>query len=562
MTDRASPGAQGSKLKNVEFGEATGSDTEPFIVRSSEPSLAAQRYGELDESQFSEFDANFSASSLDVTVQPGEAYVSGWLATDAPKTVTLPTFETHKIILGWDADSVYSPDVHDDREEADRVVVKRESDLTVNIPYIVIWEFETDGNGVISSTDKRPVGENGTLSNPHSGEYHEDIAVGGVPVIDATYFGVSPDDGTDDSGALRDALDEAESRGGGVVRLPPGDVVLDSDPDFGRSNVHVKGQGEGITRLLVNSHISTGVVADPSRSDVPSQLEVSDLTLVMSSGQDSLNWASEDSEFHDLEITGSCNGNALFFSNYWDCTFENVDVHDISDIGSNGVWDITPFNVTVRDATGENLNQTTLLWPSGGSDFSAVNCEDEFRVVGGESTTDGVTVTRCRSPSISLSNHRDITVERCHTDYIGVPGAVDYTVESNIVHRSALGVGIGVSTTGGGTVHDNTLVNAQIDVSEISASEDCRYSDNRLRFPDTSPAAQVLNSSSSGVQDIVFSDNDFADGVAQFDNGTGIQFKRGAVEKLFLGMNGAEMRVNSDGDVEVVDEDDNVTVLT
>lgn len=156
MTERAQPGAQGSTMRNIEIGEAAGSLTDGFIVPSSEPTFSAQRWNNLDEGQFDEFDASYSGSSLTVTIQPGEAFVKGWLATDETHDVALESSEDEQEIrLGWDADSVYSDDIHDSREEADSVLIRHEQNWPDNIPYLPIWEFETDGNGVVDSTDKR-----------------------------------------------------------------------------------------------------------------------------------------------------------------------------------------------------------------------------------------------------------------------------------------------------------------------------------------------------------------------------------------------------------------------
>ena len=156
MTERAQPGAQGSTMRNIEIGEATGSITDGFIVPSSDPTFSAQRWDNLNEGQFDEFDASYSSSSLTVTIQPGEAFVKGWLATDESHDVALESFEDgQEIRLGWDADSVYSDDIHTTREEADRVLIRHEQNWPDNMPYIPIWEFDTDGDGVTGAIDRR-----------------------------------------------------------------------------------------------------------------------------------------------------------------------------------------------------------------------------------------------------------------------------------------------------------------------------------------------------------------------------------------------------------------------
>lgn len=166
MTDRAAPGAQGSTLRNVEHGEAMNSLHDGYIVPSNEPTISSQRYADLNESAFNDFNASWSGSSLDVTIDPGEAFIEGWLATDDSHTVTLNDFEDGQtIILGWDADAVYDSSIHSSRQDADRIIIKREQDLTVNIPYIPIWTFDTDGDGVIQSIDERNIGSTVTASS-------------------------------------------------------------------------------------------------------------------------------------------------------------------------------------------------------------------------------------------------------------------------------------------------------------------------------------------------------------------------------------------------------------
>lgn len=160
MTDRGQPGAQGSTLRNVEAGESSQTLSDGFIVPSNEPTLSSQRYADLDESQYAEFNASYSSTSLDVTIEAGEAFIKGWLARDTQTTITLDDFtDGQTVVLAWDADAVYDDSIHADREEADRVIITREADLpTTPVPYIPIWEFDTDGDGVIDAVDRRDVG--------------------------------------------------------------------------------------------------------------------------------------------------------------------------------------------------------------------------------------------------------------------------------------------------------------------------------------------------------------------------------------------------------------------
>ena len=75
--DRAQPGAPGSTDRNIEFGETTSQYSDGCNVPADDPSLSAQRYTSLDEMGFNEFDASYSADSLTITIDPGEAFVDG-----------------------------------------------------------------------------------------------------------------------------------------------------------------------------------------------------------------------------------------------------------------------------------------------------------------------------------------------------------------------------------------------------------------------------------------------------------------------------------------------------
>lgn len=182
MTERAAPGAQGSTVRNIEHGEMANVLTGGFIVPADEPTFSAQRWDALDETAFQEFDADYSSSSLDVTIQPGEAFVKGWLATDETYDIELDSFEDGQtVILAWDADAVYSDEIHESRNEADNVIVTLEQDLTVNVPYIPIWEFDTDGDGVTSAINRRVIvgtggpGELGSQEHPLKSVYTDDL---------------------------------------------------------------------------------------------------------------------------------------------------------------------------------------------------------------------------------------------------------------------------------------------------------------------------------------------------------------------------------------------------
>jgi hypothetical protein len=157
--DRAQPGARGSTNRNIEFGETTSQYSDGWIVPSDEPTLSAQRYTSLDETAFNEFDAAYGVDSLTVTIEPGEAFVDGWLARDTATDINLAADTNEQVVVvGWDPDAIYDDQQHNTRDEADRVIVDLKSNVDSTHPTVAVWEFNTDGSGVTNINDRRTLG--------------------------------------------------------------------------------------------------------------------------------------------------------------------------------------------------------------------------------------------------------------------------------------------------------------------------------------------------------------------------------------------------------------------
>jgi hypothetical protein len=164
--DCAQPGARGSTNRNIEFGETTSQFSDGWIVPADDPTLSAQRYTSLDETAFNEFGATYSADSLTVTIDPGEAFVDGWLARDEPTDIPLDADTAGQtVIIGWDPDAIYDDQQHAVRDEGDRVIVNRESALTEPFPSLPIWSVDTDCVGVTSASDLRSIGPTMAATN-------------------------------------------------------------------------------------------------------------------------------------------------------------------------------------------------------------------------------------------------------------------------------------------------------------------------------------------------------------------------------------------------------------
>jgi len=175
MTDRAQPGAIDSLIRNDELAQVFGRFSEGFIVPGSDPTPAAQRRGDIDETALDTFSLTTSATSLDVTVAPGEVFVSGWACRDVSTTLTLPANSTVDIVVGFDPDAIFDPQVDADRDAADETVVDLAGNVDATTPTAVAHRVSTDGSGVTSSERIARVGSSvqaeslsatGALRNP------------------------------------------------------------------------------------------------------------------------------------------------------------------------------------------------------------------------------------------------------------------------------------------------------------------------------------------------------------------------------------------------------------
>lgn len=95
------------------------------------------------------FDESHSASSFDIEIDTGEAFVEGsWLGRDTTTTVTLGQQTNNQTVyVGWK------------KGTSNAVVVGLNSAFDAAWPRLPIWEFDTDGSGVTGTRDVRPLGE-------------------------------------------------------------------------------------------------------------------------------------------------------------------------------------------------------------------------------------------------------------------------------------------------------------------------------------------------------------------------------------------------------------------
>jgi len=175
MTDRAQPGAIDSLIRGDELRQVFGRFSDGFIVPGSDPTPAAQRRGDIDETALDAFSLTTSTSSLDVTVTPGEGFVGGWFCRDVDSTLTLPANTTVDIVVGFNDRAIFDPNVDVDRDDADEVIIALAQNTNDDLPTTVAHRVTTDGSGVTSSERIARVGSSvqveslsasGALRNP------------------------------------------------------------------------------------------------------------------------------------------------------------------------------------------------------------------------------------------------------------------------------------------------------------------------------------------------------------------------------------------------------------
>ena len=125
-----------------------------FIVEGATPTDISTQDAGINETNLEAFRLNnqYSSSSFDVTIDPGEAFVFGsWIAKDQQTTVTLASDTTGQTVYaGWNKSG---PD--DVIVGLDAALSSAGGDTDEKIP---LHTFDTDTNGVTNVTDDRQIG--------------------------------------------------------------------------------------------------------------------------------------------------------------------------------------------------------------------------------------------------------------------------------------------------------------------------------------------------------------------------------------------------------------------
>jgi len=177
MTDKVNPSINrpAEAFKTAGAIALAGGNESGYIRPSNNPSEISIQDGGITEVNLNAFAESHSASSLDVTIDGGEAFIFGsWAAIDTQTTVTLAASTAGQTVyVGWNKDGT------------DDVIVGLASafesasgDTDQKIP---LYDFDTDGSGVTNVTDRRTVtdstGASGSGVHPRVVESGESLTV-------------------------------------------------------------------------------------------------------------------------------------------------------------------------------------------------------------------------------------------------------------------------------------------------------------------------------------------------------------------------------------------------
>lgn len=172
MTQKANPSVNrpAEAFKTAGAIALAGGSDPGYVSPAANPSEISVQDSGIDDEALNAFAQTSSESSLDVTIDGGEAFVYGsYLAIDSSTTVSLEDSTSDQtVFVGWNKDG------------ANDVIVGLQSafdNASDNTDKkIELFEFDTDGSGVTSVTDLREIGQ---FLSPDHVDIVEEL---GVPV--------------------------------------------------------------------------------------------------------------------------------------------------------------------------------------------------------------------------------------------------------------------------------------------------------------------------------------------------------------------------------------------
>jgi len=151
MTDKVNPSVNRPAEAYTTAGAIAygGHGEDGFIIDGATPTGIADQDLQINEGNLNSFEETSSSSSLDVTIDAGEAFIFGaWTCIDESTTVTLAAnTSTQTVFVGWNKGT--SDDVIVGLASA---FASNSADTDEKIP---LYDFDTDGSGVTNVTDRR-----------------------------------------------------------------------------------------------------------------------------------------------------------------------------------------------------------------------------------------------------------------------------------------------------------------------------------------------------------------------------------------------------------------------
>jgi hypothetical protein len=151
MTDKVNPSVNRPAEAYTTAGAIAfgGHGGDGFIIDGGSPTGIATQDGDIDEGNLNSFEQSSSSSSLNMTIDAGEAFVFGaWTCIDVSTVVTLePNTSNQTVFVGWN------------KNTSNDVIVGVESSFALGAAdadeKIPLYDFDTDGSGVTNVTDRR-----------------------------------------------------------------------------------------------------------------------------------------------------------------------------------------------------------------------------------------------------------------------------------------------------------------------------------------------------------------------------------------------------------------------
>lgn len=183
MSDLVTPGEVDAEIDSTSTGHAMGkAGTGSWIVDGAD---IAGAYSSLDETVLNAFAYNATDSSgLDAVIDPGEAYVGGWLCRDVQTTVTLPASDTVDVYVGYDASAILSSGTAPADNE--NIIVGLDGDFAAEDPRTHIWTFATDSTSIIDNLDERQLQKPIEFSSTGGLTANADLTIGGSTTFNDT----------------------------------------------------------------------------------------------------------------------------------------------------------------------------------------------------------------------------------------------------------------------------------------------------------------------------------------------------------------------------------------